>query len=236
MSNNNGVPAPFWGNITNYALIVGGLVHDMSNTLLTMSGYLELANEAHSGRISISEEGMKRALQYAEQAVQHASTLLKFLRNLSGQFYKTDSEDILFTNPTKTIDKLKTTNPWHRSDFRWVIRGAKKIPVISLPEPIFILIISELISNSFRSSKDSNHLVTLTITLSYFPEQSLLRINSKDTGIGYPDELIVKRSFIEDKTGLYILSEIADSLGGWLLIANDPKGGARTDIAITIRR
>ncbi|PKN65821.1 MAG: hypothetical protein CVU57_08495 [Deltaproteobacteria bacterium HGW-Deltaproteobacteria-15] len=224
----------FWDSVSSYALVVGGMVHDLRNALDPISGYTGLW-EMDISTMDIPEEDRREYLHNAAEvfrAIKQCAAIADSLLAISRPFYKDDSDLVLHTN----IGQVLADTP--RSHFRegtklavrFRVRGS--IPVLALPRPIFDVIIRELVRNSLEAARRVGRDATLSLSLSYFHEDCLLKIVAKDTGPGFPKEPGDGTPSEQPGTGLFFLREIANRLGGWLAWKNDPRGGARIEVAL----
>ncbi|EKD73842.1 MAG: hypothetical protein ACD_45C00175G0002 [uncultured bacterium] len=227
---------PFLNNITNFALVTGGIAHDLSNVLAVIVGYSELSFEIFSKKIidDDDKEFINNAEAYFKEGSNKASNLIKYLKLLSRKFYQESDDDLLSVDIQKVLKKIKINKYWDQNIFKLRIVGANKIPCLHFQEPIITLILDEIIRNSHKIALIFNISITLTISLKYFPQESLLKIVGKDNGPGFDKQMLNNLSYKSDYTGLYILSQISYRLGGWMMIDNDKKGGAIIELAIKV--
>lgn len=225
---------PLWSSTSNYALIIGGIAHDLNNTLTAITGYAKLIDFKLKGISFEGKEYIQKSLLPIINGAEQADKLTNYLLSISRGFYKKPVEETLFVNAKTALETIKKTRYWDSKKFKLRVRGAKTLTTLPIPIPIFTLIMNEIIANSYKAAQKIDRQVSLTISISYIPNGSMLKIVAKDTGAGFPEDIIANDSYLSKFSGLYIVSEIARRLKGWLLIQNDKKGGARLELALIV--
>lgn len=227
--------APFCDNISNFALVTGGIAHDLNNTLVAIVGYSELLCELFIDKLNDEDiESAKEARDAIKNGSIKATNIVKYLKTLSNKYYRESDGNLISRDIREVLYKIKENKYWNQKLFKLRFVGSNKIPCIGFPEPIIALILDEIIMNSYKISLKHNKPVTLTIYFKYFTNESLLKIVGKDTGPGFDKKTLENTSSKENFSGLYIISQIANRLGGWMMIDNDKKGGARIELAIKV--
>ena len=214
-----------------YPYIIGGLVHDMNNTLSVIVGHLTVVHyEANLSNL------YRKDLELAIKATERQGMFLKYIGELSRQFYLAEHRMQSSCNLVNVIKKIRSKASIDRDKFRLLTSGIKLIPILRIPEMVLSQIILEMIRNCQKLSEGMSHILTQKIEFSYLSKSHTLRIVSKDNGPGFPKNVLESQpSFLRADgkiSGLYFLSHIVQRIGGNMAIANNKKGGAITSIII----
>jgi signal transduction histidine kinase len=217
-----------------FPLLTRGFVHDLNNGLNGLRGY-DLLLKHRLLNIDMPEADKKFIEEMednSEISYQRISRMIGYFLRLSRAFSTDTSRDILITNVHEVIKTIKKDKHGEKNKLQLKIKGANRINVLPIPVPFFTLIIDEIINNSAKIADQSDKPITLTISLSFFPEKSLLKIVGKDSGPGYPENILQAKD-LPEFSGLSFLSQISRQMGGWMVIANDKNGGAKIEVVIS---
>lgn len=201
--------------------IIGAFLHDLSSSVGGVAGVLQLAELCENEEI----EEMRLSLEEGLKIINKIQSVISMLGKVIKPFYSEDSKDYYKTNIY--LIKKEITESYDDVDF--MIKG--KFPMLLVPYSIINVILSELVNNSLNHSKQSK--VKIEIQVSYNFETNYFNIEVQDSGGGYPQDIIDffnKTPQIyysengKEHLGLFLLSELAKRLKGFLFLSNSNKG------------
>lgn len=221
------------------AEITGGFCHDLGNSLLAISGYLELAGEI-SPEVEKSQD-VNRALEI----IQSINVALRDLQQFVHMFYKQDE------SPAAVLTK-ENIEPALWDMFRPVVDLEfikLQVEVAPFKRELYIErillrnLLIPILANANKAIQGQSNSGRISVKLYPLDDLGDLRIVVSDDGPGWQDKLEEIKDRISKGTsffaqrrtgglGLPNLNLLVRKLGGSLILSEDPSGGACVEIRL----
>lgn len=226
-------------------LIVGGLIHDAKNILAGIVRSLNLLKIAIEKQ---NEELIREVFDVSNiesllNDVRRLNILLESLHFTSKPYYEHGDLPTGRSDVQRLAEELRLDFSSRYPNCKLMLRGARGLPIVMLPDGVTRFIINELIQNAVRASSKAKKGCRIRMTFEYDESNRRLKISAADSGVGFPKSLLSQyqrgnftagMEVVGKGRGLFIISEIASQLDGRLTVRNLKSGGALVDVFLSV--
>ncbi|MGD0539798.1 MAG: sensor histidine kinase [Verrucomicrobiota bacterium] len=216
-----------------FPYLLGGLLHDVNNSLTALLLSAELGRSMSGAEI----QELLRDVQFHAR-LQHVAQVVGLMQNLARDYYAPGPRSNLSVaqRVAELAARLRTASPGLAVNCACDAR----VEDSNLPEALVLFLAGELLQNAVRACEGgAGHRVDLTVAAE--PEDNSVSFAVVDDGPGFPGEQLaaIRNGHVKPPAegvkggyGLYFVNEIALRLQGRLLASNREAGGARVEVLL----
>ena len=216
-----------------FPYLVGGLLHDVNNSLTVLMMSAEL------GRSMSGPEFQELMLDTKMHAcLQHVAQVVRLMQSLARDYYAPgpQTNDSMSRRLADLAERKRKTSPG--LDFQ--VKCDERVETADMPPSLILFLAGELLFNAAKAcGSEAGHHIQLTVATE--PADNTVSLCILDDGPGFTAEKLtaIRNGQLKPPAdgakggyGLYFVNEIALRLHGQLLASNRDTGGARVEVLL----
>lgn|GEM_PF-2422645 len=214
-----------------YPYIMGGLLHNALNTMMSL--------RYRASQLSESATGAAADISAIDKGTEQLEQVLKLMQTISRKYYAAHESGL----SENQIDAMVKTFAGLHPEVRCTFQADLPSTISSLPAGVVEFILGELLKNAASACAGIAH-PEITLVISFDRKTNILSFECLDNGTGFSDEMLRQ---IHDQRlkpgrhqpgkgyGLYLIYELVSRLRGALLASNIAPKGSRVQVLMTLK-
>ncbi len=219
-----------------YPYLVGGLIHDLKNTVFALQMRTSLLRSIAEGDTQISE--IQKISSGLNMHLEHFNRVLTMLQGISRAYY---ADDIISVEKSVVVlSEYVTCLKERYQNVRFFVHMPPELENVKLPKGVISFIASELLANASKACFESGA-GDVKIYANVLDNDSTLELVCVNTGTGFSHSMLEKLVHGEIRLptkagvggyGLYLINEVVSRLQGRLLFSNIEPEGASVQVLL----